>query len=75
MTTVNSARGKLKNVKVTAADVVIQPPVKDAYAVVSVRMSGSEFDLLDRAAEKSGKKMSTFIREAAVERAKENMAK
>lgn len=44
----------------------IHPPVNPRYAVVSVRLERADFDAIAEQAQREGKKMSTFIREAAV---------
>ncbi len=46
----------------------MQPPVKGRRAVVSVAFPREEFDLVDECAERSGMKLSEFIRKAALSR-------
>jgi uncharacterized protein (DUF1778 family) len=47
----------------------LRQPVRAPRVVVSVAFADHEFDLVEAAAEESGLRVSTFIREAAVRRA------
>ena len=49
---------------------VLKPGRKNARAIVSVAFPGRDFDRVELAAERAGKKLSAFIREAAVNRAR-----
>ena len=53
---------------------VLKPGRKNARAVVSVAFPGRDFDRVEMAAERAGKKLSAFIREAAVNRARRRPA-
>lgn len=52
----------------------VHPPVKNARAVVSVAFSRDDFGRVAEAARAGGMKISTFIRQAAVERAEQRDA-
>src|SRR5438093_11997794 len=47
------------------------PPVKGGRAIVSVALAREDFQRVAAAAERAGKKTSEFIREAALEKARE----
>ena len=48
------------------AGAVTQPPVKNRRSVVSVAFPSEQFQAVARAAREQGKKLSAFIREAAM---------
>lgn len=45
---------------------VIKPPVHSSRVVVSVSLNRQEYDEISRYAEMTGKKVSTFLKEAAL---------
>src|SRR5215217_7345095 len=51
-----------------------RPPVKPSRVIVSVAFPRSDFDLVSEAADEHGMKMSEFVRNAAIERARATVA-